>query len=432
VAVIGVDLTPLQGPHRMRGVGSTVINVMRHLSSKDKADNSFVFYLYKDRQSDALSLIDSSSFNQTTVRTVSRPSADFGNIKTLSGLFSLPKRIRSAQIDKKLGTRRITDVNDLDVFLQFEQDIIPPKDVKSILVAYDLIPYILEADYLWSYQTARFTHRYSRRGAVLASLRRHEYIQTIRAAAKRASTLVAISEQTKKDFVRYAQVPAEKIEVVYLGVTGTKNESISKSKHHATVDRYVSTSWGDVKKRSELPTKPYLLFVGGVDPRRKLEDLIAAFNMLKAQGNDISLVLAGDTMLGPNSVPNKIIKKALLGSSYLDDIYMLGFISDELREHLYKNALAFVYPTKYEGFGLPVLEAMRYGTPVITYEGSSVSEIAKKSVLYSNDAQSIRRAVQLLLDDPATRQFYTSNGMENANRFQWPHTSAKIVAFLLK
>ena len=196
------------------------------------------------------------------------------------------------------------------------------------------------------------------------------------------------------------------------------------------VERYVGTSWGDVKISTKLPDTPFLLFVGGADPRRKLADLVHAFNLLRAQGHDLHLVLAGDTMLGPNSVPNDEARKALLGSSYLDDIYQLGFVNDATREWLYQNALAFVYPSRYEGFGLPILEAMRYGTPTLTYRNSSLQEIADSLAIFASDPVAIQRSVSELLKsgkDPSLAKSVSAQ----ASRFTWKSTSKNIVSKIL-
>lgn len=429
MATIGIDLTPIQGPHRMRGVGSTVINVLLHVSKEDKAQHRFVFYTHEEGRDEALKLIDAKSFPGHEVRNVAPARPLPPSIKTPQGLAHLPRRIKELLIDRKLGTKRITELDGIDTFLQFEQDVVPPSPdkVRSTAVAYDLIPYVLESDYLWSYTTARKAHNYSRRGALKAQVKRTLYLATIRSAMQRAHKVIAISEHTKKDFMKYVGIPSEKISVCHLGVSDKK---VTKQAKPSSVERYVGTSWGDVKISTKLPDTPFLLFVGGADPRRKLADLVHAFNLLRAQGHDLHLVLAGDTMLGPNSVPNDEARKALLGSSYLDDIYQLGFVNDATREWLYQNALAFVYPSRYEGFGLPILEAMRYGTPTLTYRNSSLQEIADSLAIFASDPVAIQRSVSELLKsgkDPSLAKSVSAQ----ASRFTWKSTSKNIVSKIL-
>lgn len=425
MATIGVDLSPLQSAHRMRGIGATAMNVLRNLPQEYKKNHAFVFFLYKDGEKDALDLIDASSFSNYTVRYIEHETTDYPSVKSREGLMAIPKRVADYFANRQYGTRRITNVSDLDAFLQFEQDIIPPKDVRSVVIAYDLIPYILESDYLWGYSTARYKHNYSRRGAFLTHMRRKRYLSTIRNATERASKVVAISNQTKEDFIRLIGTSPEKISVCYLGVDQV--DLSAKVQKPAEVNRYIATGWGDIKVSEGLPDSPYLLFAGGVDPRRKVTDLISAFNQLRGRGYNIKLVLVGDTMFGPNSVPIARVKDALLASSYQEDIYMLGFVSEDTREWLYKNALAFVYPTKYEGFGLPVLEAMKYGTPVITSNNSSLREIASKEALFvDTSADTVDQVIKLLNTKSSQRSRAHQSSTQHVSTFTWKKTAISI------
>lgn len=420
MTTIGIDLTPIQGPHRMRGVGATAINIMRHLSDKDQKGRHFVLYLYDQDKQGALDLVNAEHLLSYEVRIVEPAQPLPPSITTKAGLLHAPTRLRNAIINRRLGDRRITHLDDIDVFLQFEQDVLPPRGVRSVVVAYDLIPYVLEDDYLWNYQTARHKHHYSRRGALKAHLKRSLYLSKIKAVMNRAKKIVAISEHTKQDFVKYLGLSQNKIEVVHLGVSEHDAKTQQKPK---SVERYVSSSWGDVKITTPLPDTPFLLFVGGADPRRKLADLVFAFNLLRAQGHHLHLVLAGDTMLGPNSIPNDEARRALLSSSYLDDIHMLGFVDEPTREWLYQNTLAFVYPSTYEGFGLPILEAMHYGSPVITYKNSSIAEIGGDKAIYVSDFASITAACKVLLERAGDDVLRRNERMAHAKSFMWPKTS---------
>lgn len=215
-------------------------------------------------------------------------------------------------------------------------------------------------------------------------------------------------------------MPIGKISVCYLGVSSF---SAVRQVKPTSIERYIGTSWGDVKTITKMPDVPYMLFVGGADPRRRLADLVYAFNLLRAQGHKINLMLTGDTMLGPNSIPNDEARRALLSSSYLDDIYLLGFVDNPTREWLYQNALAFVYPSRYEGFGLPILEALQYGTTVITYSNSSISEIAGPYVKFASDHIGIAQQAGQLLSN--SKDINVDNF--NFTDFNWDLTAKKIV-----
>ncbi|MBP9667440.1 glycosyltransferase family 4 protein [Candidatus Saccharibacteria bacterium] len=430
MAVIGIDLTPLQTGHKMRGIGSTALNIMINIPQEDKKRHTFIVFLYPRDVSDILRSIDSTSFDNLIIRQIEEYPAAYPPLKSLDGIKAIPRRYKDYRDSRRLGTRRITDTDDIDVFLQFEQDVIPPRSVKTITIAYDLIPYILEPDYLWNYSTARHAYHYSRRGAVLCQLRRNAYLGNIRTVMKRSSKILAISKQTRHDFIKYTKVSDQKISLCYLGVSPKATASPTKPHH---VIRYTGTQWGDIQSKESLPTNQFLLFVGGLDARRRINTLVGAFNQLRARGYPLNLVLAGDTMNGPNSVPNQIVKESLINSSYLDDIYMLGYVDDTTRDWLYKNALAFVYPTKYEGFGLPVLEALRYGTHVITSQNSSLIEITDASVDFIDSSERIcEKVIELLTIKGTDEADQREKRKESAEKFTWASTSTTVMLEIKK
>jgi glycosyltransferase involved in cell wall biosynthesis len=213
----------------------------------------------------------------------------------------------------KNESRKYCNTNDLDAFIQFDQSqplaMLHKKNAKNYFIAYDLIPFVLENDYLWSYRIARSNNK-NIVESVLAATNRNMYIRKIKINSKKAHKLLAISETTKHDFEKYANVPPEKIEVINLGVN-IANKNHKASNNDGMVDRYYSTSWGYITKKESLKNQHFLLFVGGVDHRRKLDDVITAFNHLRAQGEDIKLVLSGDIMLGAEAITTESAREAL-------------------------------------------------------------------------------------------------------------------------
>lgn len=421
---IGLDLSVIQTPHRMRGIGSVAINFVKNIPPELKVEHTFVLFLYEKDQAEALSILDLEGLVYE-VRTLQEPKRT--NIK-LPGKLKIVNSLINAGRTKwygRFGDPRIENMSDLDSFVQFDQMQALPRSrkVTTALILYDLIPYIMEFDYLWTYKTAR-ANQLPRRSAVKKALSRRQYLKKNKATTRRADKLIAISNQTKNDFVKYVGVDASKISVIHLGVEINHNVvATNKPK----LERYVSTSWGYSPKHFDLTDKPFLLFVGGADPRRKLNDLVGAFNNLKAQGQDIRLALVGDTMLGPNAIPVVDVQKYLLASSYLEDIVFLGFVGEDQKDWLYQKALAFVFPSVYEGFGLPVLEAMQYGTPVITYKNSSIHEVADNSVLYATNSQTIMASVKRLIDEPSLQREYAKRGKQQSGKFKWSVTSKKII-----
>ena len=121
-----------------------------------------------------------------------------------------------------------------------------------------------------------------------------------------------------------------------------------------------------------------------------------------------------------------------MGSSYKDDILTLGYVDDATKQYLYKNAIAFVYPTKYEGFGIPVLEAMLLECPIITYKNSSIPEVGGEHAIYVNNWSEIQTEVAHLLSlSPQAKQKLTKAAKKHAEQFTWDKTAQAIYQELL-
>ena len=161
-----------------------------------------------------------------------------------------------------------------------------------------------------------------------------------------------------------------------------------------------------------------------VQKRRRLDDLVTAFNMLRAKGVQIKLVLSGDSMQGAMNISTEEIQHALKTSSYLEDIIFLGFTDNQTLNWLYTNALAFVFPSKYEGFGLPVLEAMSYGTPVVCYENAGTKEVASDCPIYADGAKGIHDAVSYLLGTSQKElSIIHKNNVKHSEKYSWSKTA---------
>jgi glycosyltransferase involved in cell wall biosynthesis len=262
---------------------------------------------------------------------------------------------------------------------------------------------------------------------MVLQLKRSLLINKLKINTRRSHEMIAISEHTKHDFINFLGVPTNKITVVPLGVSAPE-----VSKEHPKLMQSISTSWGYTRRPFTLdPAVPFMLFIGGVDSRRKLEDVVAAFNNLRAQGTLIKLVLAGDIMLGPDAITTPHISDSLNKSSYLDDIVFMGFIDDDSKNWLYAHALAYIFPSRYEGFGLPVLEAMIRDCPVICYRSAAVDEIAGDAVLYADTMQDIvSRIMELLNYSEAEQKSLRKKGADVAKRYDWAQTSSNITKVL--
>ncbi len=228
-------------------------------------------------------------------------------------------------------------------------------------------------------------------------------------ATKMADKIIAPSEATKKDIIKFYGLNEGKIKVIWHGVE--------------TRQCLVST---------ELENKPYILFVGSIQPRKNITGLIEAFEKIKEnppnpifqRGNNLKLVICG----GRGWMADKIYKRAEK-SKFSNDIIFTGSVSDEERDGLYKNALIFALPSLYEGFGLPVLEAMSYGIPCIVGNNSSLFEIADKSALLvnANNSDDIAKKINLLLSDSELTKDLSCRGIENVKRFSWNKAAGEML-----
>lgn len=199
--------------------------------------------------------------------------------------------------------------------------------------------------------------------------RYNAYLQRIMTipACKRADKIIAISEATKEDIISLSHVPPSKIKVIYNGdspYTGKQPSYSSTFAHNVFVD------YGIVSNE-------YFLFVGSIEPRKNISTIVKAYNQYRNSGGTKKLVLAGG--LGWRY---KAILRDIENSPFSRDIVQTGYCTPELKEFLYRNANALLFPSLWEGFGFPIVEAMSVGTPVITANISSMPEIAGKAALY--------------------------------------------------
>ncbi|KKR29870.1 MAG: Glycosyltransferase, partial [Candidatus Gottesmanbacteria bacterium GW2011_GWC2_39_8] len=234
-----------------------------------------------------------------------------------------------------------------------------------------------------------------------------------------ADLLIADSNNTKADMGKFYQVSESKIKVIYPGVNISDSSRLGlrpRSKNIANI----------VRASSEAASREqYILFVGTIEPRKNIQGLIKAFNLLKKEhGIAHKLIIAG--MKG---WMYEDIFKEYENSAFKNDIIFKGYISDQELARLYKNASVFVYPSFYEGFGFPILEAFGYGVPVVTSKTSSCGEIAGDSALLVNPEryQEIVEAILKIISDSSLRQGLIIKGFERAELFTWQNTSIEFL-----
>jgi len=222
----------------------------------------------------------------------------------------------------------------------------------------------------------------------------------------RASHIVADSENTRNDVICLLGVPPERVTVVPGGV----DPSFRPVEDHGQLQA--------LRHRIGLgATTPYILFVGMIEPRKNLIGLIEAFDILKSR----------------RPLPHKLVVVGRRGwlweatmarverSPYRSEIIFPGFIPDEQLSALYSAAETFAFPSHYEGFGLPVLEAMACGTPVVASRASSLPEVVGDAGMQvdPDDPESLASALELLAITPEMRADFRQRGLQRAATFNW-------------
>jgi len=229
--------------------------------------------------------------------------------------------------------------------------------------------------------------------------RRHEKI------AKSGMPIIAVSEHTKDDFVEHYGIDPNLIKVIYHG----KNEIYKPIKNLETINKVLQTY--------EI-NKPYFLYIGTLEPRKNISRLIDAFYALKSQENlPHMLVLAGQKGWHYESVFQRIDEYGLK-----DDVKYIGFVKEEEKPTLMNAAEAFVYPSLYEGFGLPVLEAMACGVPVISSQSSSIPEITGKDgaiLVNPKNTEELSSAMLKIVKDRSFAEELAQRGLKRSKDFSW-------------
>ncbi len=266
----------------------------------------------------------------------------------------------------------------------------------TVVTIHDLIPMILPAY----------------RGRMLVRL----YTSLAAAAASQAQLILADSEASKRDILAKLKVPAEGVRVVYLAPAP-----------HFTPPN----SWAEIealKAKYKLP-EAFVLYLGGYDIRKNISALLHAYTWVShTLGDQFPLVLAGqlpveDSDFKPD--PLKIARKLKIE----DYIVCPGWIEEEDRPLLYAAATVFVFPSRYEGFGLPVLEAMACGTPVVTSNAASIPELAGPAAFQvdPDDTKHLAAPIIRLCTEEESQEEMGERGLAQVEKFSWAKTARQTV-----
>lgn len=235
-------------------------------------------------------------------------------------------------------------------------------------------------------------------------------------SVKQAALVLTISEASKSDIIKTYSISKDRVVVTYPGIRTIVSLEPKVYSSHMLENSYNIQD-------------PYFLFVGTLQPRKNIEKLIESFSLLlkKTDKKNTKLVI-----VGKKGWLYEEIFKAPEKFGVEKNVLFLDFVKDEDLPMLYKHALGYVLPSLYEGFGLPVLEAMKYECPVITSNVSSLPEAGGDACLYVDpkSAQDIADKMQMLLRDEKLRKSQIAKGLKQVEKFSWDTTAKETLAVL--
>lgn len=367
-------------------------------------ENKYIFYIFdKNNPLEALNIKPQLSYEIVTTKTLKteiKKPIDF--IFTLRLLFHRFSKLRAYQPD---------------AFVQFDFMLGLPtwRKTRTYTFAYDLIPLIMKREYLPS-PTFAWNHKVGRtraklKAAVRAAYYAIKYSYTYRTYTK-SDSIISISKSTSESFSKHLGIDGAKIITIPLAPAGSQHT------FDDTLDK---------------PSSPFIFYIGGTDSRKRVEQIVYAFNIVRSRGYNLQLFLAGNEFLSHETIPSTVVRDAISASPYKKDIICLGFVSDTQKNNLYKKAHAFVFCSLYEGFGLPVIEAAVNGCPVVTYSNSSIPEAIGNAALLAQSNNYVDVALKIIeLYDTDTRNKYISRGLKRAKLFSWDKFITRFLATITK
>ena len=347
------------------GIGTYIRNLLRHLARLDRQTEFVVFSRPDDRE--ALGALGEN------FRAVPETSRNY----SVGEQFRIPLALRREGI----------------TLFHAPHYVLPPLvSCRSVVTIHDCI-HLMFPQYLPN----RLAHRYARTSIALA--------------ARRATRVLTVSESSKRDIMRFVDAPAEKIDVIY----NAYDERFGVEPREEEVVR--------VRERYQLHDE-FVLYAGNVKPHKNLGRLIDAFQIVRNRGLDhLKLVLIGDDIS-----KYAALRRAVHQHQLHKYVRFLGYLPEETLAVMYRLAGVFVFPSLYEGFGLPPLEAMASGTPVVTSNVSSLPEVAGDAALLVDpyEPAAIADGIYRVLTDEELRRDLRRKGLARAHQFSWEQSVRRV------
>jgi glycosyltransferase involved in cell wall biosynthesis len=401
---IAIDLRPLQIGHQDRGIGAYLLNLLEYLP--EDANISYLFLRYD----------------------VSEPLVDFEiDVPVQHEEVVFKKHVVSKHPTRLIrylasnftpGYQKVLR-HKPDVFFQVDYLLGAPKSrhCQVVAVAHDLIPFKFKQIYLPSHKKyfgfRQLSYVVRARLIFRAWFYEKKYKKGV-ALLKRASKIISVSSNTRNDLESILGIEKQRVTTIYSAASFRSSEE----------DLVIRE---EIKQTIDKLEEPFITYVGGTDLRRQIDELVYAYNLYNARHQKINLVLCGNEFEKNCKEINQSAKRAIDTSSYSDGIFALGKVTEAEKEYIMSKTAAFVYPTLYEGFGLPLLEAMQCGAPLISYKNSSIPEIAGDAALYTKGtgAYPIFAALENIFSNPSDTKKRTALGIKNSRRFRWDTCASK-------
>jgi len=372
---IGIDISTLLNHGPDIGAGRYIINLVRNLLEIDNKNT----YVLTGRYTSARYIEIAYNLKK-----------DFENNKIELKFYRTPQ--------KKLDLWNRLKFPPLE-FLGFKADIlhcpdylIPPTLNKNIVLTIHDLAFIRFPEFNFDWFVKKYT----------GEVKKNVYI---------SRKIIADSRSTKDDIVRFFKIDPAKVDVVYLAA-----ESLFKKLPEKEIDK-------NILKKYKI-NKKYILSVGTIEPRKNFITLIKAFNLIKQKktGTDYKLVIAGRT-----GWKSEATYKEREKSPYREDILFTGRVPDQDLIQIYNQAELFIYPSLFEGFGLPPLEAMSCGLPVIASDTSSLKEVIGNAgiLVTAGDESKLKKQILHVLENEEIKEELKGKSLVRSKKFNWEETASK-------
>ncbi|MBA7509026.1 D-inositol-3-phosphate glycosyltransferase [subsurface metagenome] len=372
---IGIDISTVLNHGQDIGAGRYIINLVKNLLKIDKKNTYILTGRYvTDKYLEIINRIKS---------TYTDNKIEFKLYKTTQKKLNLWNRLRFPPIEL-MGFKA-----DL---LHCPDYLIPPNLNKIIILTIHDLAFIRFPQFNFDWFTKKYT-------------------KEVRRNARLAKIIIADSKSTKDDIIKFFKIDPAKVKVVYLA-----SDSQFKKLANQEKDKKVLKKYGIDKK--------YILSAGTIEPRKNYPTLIKAFNYIKHNNNDFNYRLV---IVGRTGWKSEATYRERELSPYKDDILFIGRVSDKDLVQIYNQAEIFVYPSFFEGFGLPPLEAMSCGLPVIASDSSSLKEVIGNSgiLVPSEDYREISKQISYILKNEKIKKKLKEKSLKQAQKFSWEKTARK-------